>query len=1021
LIEATIDQFAVGYPFPLDEFQRDAIRVLLEGDSVLVAAPTGTGKTVVAEFGIWESLKRTGRVLYTTPIKALSNQKYRDLRAVYGDDVGLLTGDVSENRDARIVVMTTEVLRNMLLQTPWDLDPVDCVIFDEIHYLADPERGTTWEESIILCPEHVQLICLSATVSNADEIAAWISRGHRPIRLITHNERAVPLALHYFHDNKLNLTVDQTGTLVKDFPHTGGELRRQAGRRAGFGRKRAERAQPEMDEPQPREIVDALAAADMLPAIYFLFSRNDCQAFAERLAIMRPQLISSRQESLIDQTIDAVLANMRPEDRELVQVQTISSLARKGIGFHHAGLLPILKQLVELLFSRGLMEVVFATDTLALGVNMPARTVIIGRMSKWDGRRRRLLIPNEFQQMAGRAGRRGMDKFGHVVVPYSPWFSFRETLEIATGELHPVRSAFAIRYNTVLNLWDPPEGDRVRAMLLQSLAQFQSSQRIRGLEDEIIEAGDQINQIPQGCLIGLDAGDELLEDYRRLNRSLTAAQNKERRLESDQALVDRTLEAATPWTEPGRQALRRAFRAAPPGLVAHTRDWGWGVYLNRGTQGGVGCFLVGPDGAIRLVQEYRQVDQLTDRVISIPDELAEMSADIASATDVISTAELDAIWTQIRELDLPDLKALAAAHRATERARVDDTMRELEAEIDEARQQSKAMQRERLSHPCHSCERRNEHRDYLKQVDRLDRDRRGLEERLSREIEAEEDRIRGVIRGIRNVMHRFGYLHRGFPTPKADMLAAVFDTDGLILCELVDRGILDALPPADLAEVFSWFSFDRDFRNSNRFVLPDRLVLARRRIEDIEHAILGEERAEGLDVSEGHNPSFYGAARAWCGGATMAEISDVIDLSEGDLVLTFNKTIDLMRQVREMLADVDPAHPLHRSLAEAEHLMKRDIVEQSLLLGFLPVTLPEPVAELVAEPEPPRPRARPVRATPRSATAKSRARKAESPATEASAPPAPKKRARKQPATVEPAPGAGTKRESRRSRSVRSA
>jgi ATP-dependent RNA helicase HelY len=1006
VVEATIDQFAAGYNFPLDGFQRDAIRVLLEGDSVLVAAPTGTGKTVVAEFGIWDSFKRTGRVLYTTPIKALSNQKYRDLRAVYGDDVGLLTGDVSENRDARIVVMTTEVLRNMLLQTPWDLDTVEAVIFDEIHYLADPERGTTWEESIILCPEHVQLICLSATVSNADEIAAWISRGHRPIRLITYNERAVPLALHYFYDNKLNLAIDHTGKLVKDFPHTGGELRRQAGRRAGFGRKRTERSQPEMDEPQPREIVDALAAADMLPTIYFLFSRSDCQAFAERLAIMRPNLISERQEALIEQTITAVLANMRPEDRQLGQVQTITELARKGIGFHHAGLLPILKQLVELLFSRGLMEVVFATDTLALGVNMPARTVVVGRMSKWDGRRRRLLIPNEFQQMAGRAGRRGMDKFGHVVVPYSPWFSFRETVEIATGELEPVRSAFAVRYNTVLNLWDPPDGDRVRAMLLQSLAQFQSSQRIRSLEDEIIEVGDQINRIPQGCLIGLDAGDELLEDYRRLNRSLTAAQNKERRLESDQAVVERTLESATPWTEPGRQALRRAFRSAPPGLVAHTRDWGWGIYLNRGAQGGVGRFLFGPEGEIRLVQEYRQINQLTDRVIAIPEELANIDGGVTSVAELGADVHLDEIWSQLRELDLPDLNAAAAAHRASERARIDDTLLELEAEIEVARQQSKDMQRERLAHPCHACERRHEHRDYLKQVDRLDRDRRGLEERLSREIEAEEDRIRGVIRGIRNVLHRFGYLHRGYPTPKADMLAAVFDTDGLILCELVDRGILDALPPEDLAEVFSWFSFDRDFRNGNRFVLPDRLVLARRRIEDVEHSVLGEERAEGLDVSEGHNPSFYGAARAWCSGATMAEISEVIDLSEGDLVLTFNKTIDLMRQVREMLADVTPGHPLHRTLGEAERLMKRDIVEQSLLLGFLPVTLPEPLLELVAEPEPARALGREVRATPRSRTKRTR-----TVANEAVA--APRKQSRKRTAT-EPDPGASPKPPRRR-------
>src|SRR5690606_30414922 len=209
------------------------------------------------------------RVIYTAPIKALSNQKFRDLRTIYGNDVGLLTGDVSENRDARIIVMTTEILRNMLLQSPWELDDVETVIFDEIHYLADPERGTTWEEAIILCPDHVQLICLSATVSNADEIAAWISRTHRPIRLVTHYQRAVPLALHYFLNGKMHLVLDHTGNLVKDFPHTGGELRRQSNR-GGNRARPGERAVPEMDEPQPREIVDALAANDLLPAIYFL-------------------------------------------------------------------------------------------------------------------------------------------------------------------------------------------------------------------------------------------------------------------------------------------------------------------------------------------------------------------------------------------------------------------------------------------------------------------------------------------------------------------------------------------------------------------------------------------------------------------------------------------------------------------------------------------------------------------------------------------------------------------------------
>ena len=948
-VEAAIDQFGALYPFPLDGFQREAIRTLLGGNSVMVAAPTGTGKTVVAEFGIHHARRGTGRVIYTTPIKALSNQKYRDLRAVYGDEVGLLTGDVSENRDARVVVMTTEVLRNMLLQTPWDLDHVDCVIFDEIHYLADPERGTTWEEAIILCPDHVQLVCLSATVSNADEIAAWIGRTHRPIRLVTHHERAVPLSLSYFIDGELHQVVDHTGARVRDFPHTGGERTRQVGRGGRPGRRPTERAVGG-EEPQPREIIDALESRGMLPAIYFLFSRNDCQAFAERLATLRPNLITAHQESQIEATIDAVLAGLRPEDRDLEQVRVIAVLARRGIGFHHAGLLPLLKQVVEVLFGRGLMQVVFATDTLALGVNMPARTVVVGRMSKWDGRRRRLLIPNEFQQMAGRAGRRGMDAFGHVVVPYSPWISFADTLAIATGELHPVRSAFAIRYNTVLNLWDPPDGDRVRLMLQQSLAQFQTGQRVREIEEEIVAVGEEIARVPRGCLIGLDAGDELLEDYRRLTRDLAAAQHAERRLGEDVDGIHRAVAAATPWPEPGRQALRRAFRDARPGLVAHVRDAGWGVFLGRGANGAVGRFLIGDD--IVAVAEYRQIDHLTEHVLPLPPGMAGLAAPADDAADpavAVDAADLDALRRDLDALALPDLDRLAAEHRTQERERVAAAACSIDDERVGAETQTRALQTERQAHPCHTCPRRKEHRGYLIRLDTLEQERQAVEARLARETDAEETRIRGVIRGIRNVLHRFGYLHRGFPTAKADMLAAIFDSDGLILCEAVERGLLDRLAPADVADVFSWFSFDRDFRYSNRLTLTDDLVQARRRLEDLAYAVLNEERDEGLAISEGHNAGFYGAARVWCLGWTMAEIGEAIELSEGDLVLTFNKTIDLMRQVREMLTHVMPEHPLRRTLTEAEGLLRRGIVEQSLTLGFAPLDLPP------AAPEPPPP------------------------------------------------------------------
>jgi ATP-dependent RNA helicase HelY len=932
LVETQIDQFGALYPFPLDEFQRDAIATLIGDRSVMVAAPTGTGKTIVAEYGVYKAFERTGRVLYTTPIKALSNQKFRDLRAIYGDEVGLLTGDVSENRDARVVVMTTEVLRNMLLQSPWDVDDVDIVIFDEIHFLADPERGTTWEESIILCPDHVQLICLSATVSNAAEIAAWISRTHRPIHLITHDERAVPLALYYFVDRQLHMVIDHRGDLIRDFPRTGGEARRQMGR--GSARRRRDEADAQgMDEPQPHEIIDALIADEMLPAIYFLFSRNDCQVFAERLAMMRPNLVGDRQKQAIEGTIATYLASLRPEDRELEQVQLVTALARKGIGFHHAGLLPLLKQLVELLFSRGLMQVVFATDTLALGVNMPARTVVVGRMSKWDGRRRRVLIPNEFQQMAGRAGRRGMDAFGHVVVPYSPWLQFRELLEIATGPLEPVRSAFAVRYNTVLNLWDPPDGERVRQMLEQSLAQFQTNQRIRQLEDDIIEIGGDITGVPKGCLIGLDGGDELLEDYRMLISTLTTAEQKLRRLEEDRVRVRVAIDTP-PWPEPGRQTLRRVFRTAPVGLVVHGRELGWGIFLGKAISG-VGTFLFGRD--IHTIQEYRQIDYVSDgKVVKLTDALHELAAG-AGKSGQLSTREAKKIARQLEGLELPDLEAMLVEHRERETGRVAMEVARVEAAISEVREQQDALIATRESHPCHRCPVRKEHRAHLNRIDRLEQERGMLQEILEREQEAEDARIRGVIRGIREVLDRFGYMHRGYPTAKADMLAAVFDNDALILCELVDRGLLDRLAPADLAEVFSWFSFDRDFRYANHMTLPNELLALRSLLEEIEHTIIGEERDHGLYISEGHNPSFYGAARAWARGKTMAEITQSIELSEGDLVLTFNKTIDLLRQVREMLEDVLPDHPLRFSLRQTEEAMRRDIVEQSLTLGFAPI------------------------------------------------------------------------------------
>ncbi|TVR68690.1 MAG: DEAD/DEAH box helicase [Sphaerobacteraceae bacterium] len=900
----------------------------------MVAAPTGTGKTVVAEFGVYESFRRGGKVMYTTPIKALSNQKFRDLRRVYGDNVGLLTGDITENPDAPIVVMTTEVIRNMLIQSPWDLDDVDCIVFDEVHYIADTERGTTWEEAIILCPAHIQLICLSATVSNAQEIADWISRTHRPIELITHYERAVPLALYYFFKRKLRLVIDHDGNKIADYDDTGGEVAKSLQR---GGMNREQRMRLEQEEPQPWEIVQALRKQELLPAIYFLFSRRDCQDFAQRMALMRPNLVTDDETAeQIEEIVQTYLQSMRPEDRELDQVQIITTLARQGIGFHHAGLLPILKQFVEALFSRSLMQVVFATDTLALGVNMPARTVVIGRMSKWDGTRRRPLIPNEFQQMAGRAGRRGMDEKGSVVVPYTPWMNFGSALEIATGDLLPVRSAFAIRYNTVLNLWDPPRGDRVRHMLHQSLAQFQSARRMRELEDEIIEQTNKIDEVTQGCLIGYEAGDDLLRDYRGVNSSLTTLKNRERRIVRELSNIQMDSEER-PWKEPGRQALRKLFKSLPPGQPVHARDHGWVIYLGRGNQGGVGLFLT--PGGVELLTEYRQIDYMPSPALSVtlPESLVAIDEPVEDLDQVLSSSEQTDLWNELAEMDLPDLDEQMETHREKLQERFAEERSRLQEDLDDVRRSLAELEEHRKGHPCHSCDRRKEHQRNLKRVSQIKRSRVQLENRLERERQEEEARIASLIQGIRDVLHRFDYLHRGQPTSKSDTLANVFDTNGLIICEMLDRGMLNKMEPADLAEVFSWYAYDRDFRFTNKFSLPKRLILLRRRLEELEREVLGTERRNGLLISTGHSEGFYGAMRAWCHGEPMVQVLEKIELSEGDLVLAFNKTIDLMRQIREMLGQVMPDHPVRSALEQAEQIVRRDIVEQSLTAGFMPL------------------------------------------------------------------------------------
>ncbi len=539
-VQVDIQAFAARYNFPLDLFQKEAMNQLALGQSVLVAAPTGTGKTLVAEYAIWLAQKRQQRTIYTTPLKALSNQKYRDLRKQYGNDaVGLVTGDIVEHSQASIVIMTTEVYRNMLLEeggeplidgqraAPASLQNTGFVIFDELHYLSDIGRGPVWEEAIICSPSHVQLVGLSATVSNAEDLTNWISRVHRPISLITHEQRAVPLEHFYFLDGKLHLVQDAEGNRVERFPNIGGEAklaqmaaRGRASRALPSGNQEDEDLKVDIQNPQqedkqvqpmpandgtaivnsiaseaqptptastqqstkpkrpkprktpePGEILTVLRDADLLPCLYFLPGRRVVEEAA--MSSARHNFTTPEEEALIHEEINVWLEHLPKEDRNLQQVHGLIRLLPRGLAFHHAGLLPGLKVLVETLFARGHLRAVFATDTLALGINMPARSVVVGSLSKFDGQEMRLLTPNEYSQLTGRAGRRGMDVRGAAIIPYSPWEPFEASFQHITGELLPVTSSFVIRYNSVLNLWRPGDIQHLRRICASSLREFQ--------------------------------------------------------------------------------------------------------------------------------------------------------------------------------------------------------------------------------------------------------------------------------------------------------------------------------------------------------------------------------------------------------------------------------------------------------------------------------------------------------------------------------------------------------------------
>jgi ATP-dependent RNA helicase DOB1 len=552
------------WPFELDPFQKVSIASIERGESVLVSAHTSAGKTVVAEYAIAQSLKNNQRVIYTSPIKALSNQKYREFAAEFGD-VGLMTGDVTINPTATCLVMTTEILRSMLYRGSEIMREVAWVVFDEIHYMRDKTRGVVWEETIILLPDKVRYVFLSATIPNAMQFAEWITKTHQqPCHIVYTDFRPTPLQNYFFPAGAdgIHLIVDEKGNFREDnFQRAMSSIEDTKGSdpadvnakwKKGKGKDKKTNKGGKKESNDIYKIVRMIMLKHYYPVIVFSFSKRECEAYALQMSSMA--FNDDSEKAMVTKVFESAIESLSDEDKTLPQIQHILPLLRRGIGVHHSGLLPILKETIEILFQENLIKVLFATETFSIGLNMPAKTVVFTSVEKFDGVSTRYLTPSEFVQMSGRAGRRGLDDRGIVIMMIDSKMEPATAKEIVRGEQDKLNSAFYLGYNMILNLMRV-EGISPEFMLEHCFYQFQNTSSVSGLERELQELQSERDS--------LEIADEAtIKEYYELRQQLTQ------------------------YTKDMRDVINHpnyCLQFMQPGRVVHikhqNRDFGWGAVV----------------------------------------------------------------------------------------------------------------------------------------------------------------------------------------------------------------------------------------------------------------------------------------------------------------------------------------------------------------------------------------------------------------------------------------------------------
>jgi len=891
-----VTEFAGQYPFELDDFQVEACRSLEDGSSVLVCAPTGAGKTVVGEFAISLGLAGGQKCYYTTPIKALSNQKYNDLVDRHGSDrVGLLTGDNSINAAAPVVVMTTEVLRNMLYVGSDALTGLGYVVMDEVHYLGDRFRGAVWEEVLIHLPDSVRLVALSATVSNAEEFGAWLVTVRGDTRVIVHEQRPVPLWQHVLVGSRLFdlfKDADPTSATVEGPADVNPELREYLSDRMRVWdvgtRGRVRRRGPGWRPPHRPDVVTRLDREGLLPLITFIFSRLGCDAAVRQCVLAGLWLTEPAERDEITALVEERTAGIPSEDLEVLGYWEWLDGLRRGVAAHHAGLIPAFKETVEELFVRGLVRAVFATETLALGINMPARCVLLERLTKFNGETHADITPGECTQLTGRAGRRGIDIEGHAVVLWSPDIDLTRVAGLASTRTYPLRSSFRPSYNMAVNLVGQMGRSAARALLDASFAQFQADRGVAGLVAQIRRNEKSLDEY--GTRMNCDRGDfreymALRQELSEREAALSRAASRERR-----GAVAASLEALRTGDVIRVPAGRRAGLAIvlDPGLTP--RDDPRPLVLTERRWAGRLSMMDFPV-AVESIGSVRVPRHFNHRS---PQERRDLAAALRRVAVPPGPSR--------RKGSPPDADEEVARLRAAVRA-----------------------------HPCHGCPDRDEHARWAERYRRLQRDNAGL----VRRVEGRTDSLGRTFDQICELLDQRGYLAGDEATPAGRRLARIWSESDLVVTECLRDGVWDALDPAELAAVISTLVYEarRDEPAVDRMPSPavrDALADTLRVWGDVT-----EDEAElGLPASREPEPGFIWPVYRWARhdslGHALGGSGDAIsaELSAGDFVRWCKQVLDLLDQIATAPSEADS--PVPERARSASRALRRGVVAQGM-------------------------------------------------------------------------------------------